>query len=136
MIVLPHTVGRRQMIEMTSYEMLDLARSHAAGASEDFNRYLAMITAYLVTAYIVGRELTKVQVTIVNIGFVTLAAQSVFGMYQEVSGDIYWSRRAWGDDVDAFGTAELMYYSMGAVLIGGVLASVLFMWSVRHAKTE
>lgn len=128
------------MIEMTTYEMLDLANSHAAGASDDFNRYLAIISAYLITAYNAGRALTKFQVSVINTGFVIFAGQCIAGMRWEMGEQTYYLGKAWGATSEAaaggISFADMVQYAVGAALVGGIVAGLMFMWSVRHPKTE
>lgn len=122
---------------MTPYEMLDLSRSHVNGASDDMNRLLALCSAYLIAAYRVGRELTKFQVSIINIGFIATAGQAVWGGYAENIGHLTWVLRAWGEAA-AENVAREMLISHGLLAVGvcGILVCLSFMWSVRHPKTE
>ena len=60
------------MLDLTNYEMLDLAHAHIANATDDLNRLAAAFTAYLVVAYRAGKELTRFQVTVVNVFFIAV----------------------------------------------------------------
>lgn len=125
------------MIELTSYEALDLARSHVNGATDDINRFMAVATAYLVTAYRAGRDLTTFQVSIINIGFILVAAQSIFGAWGEGWSFVHYVRIAYPE----FAASEvsphrLQQYGLAIIGTGGIIASLLFMWSVRHPRKE
>ena len=46
------------MLDLTNYEMLDLAMSHTDASVDDLNRALALGSAYLICAYKAGKDLT------------------------------------------------------------------------------
>lgn len=123
---------------MTVYEALDLGRSHVNGATDDLNRALALGSAYLIAAYRVGKELTTLQVSIINFGFFVFVIQALFGVYGEVQSHhnfvlaVVDAERA--EQLQAFWMIEGPL--MGTAAIMGVLACFVFMWSVRHPKAE
>ena len=79
------TAGRQEMLEMSSYEMLDLAATNISAAVDDLNRALALGSAYLVMDYRAGRTLTKLQVSLINIEFVLFCGQALMGIYTELN---------------------------------------------------
>ena len=69
------------MLDLTSYEMLEVGRSFLDSSAVAFTRGLALGSAYLVVAYRVGKQLTTLQVTIVNAAFLLFCAQALFTAY-------------------------------------------------------
>ena len=124
---------------MTEYEILDLAMGHVNAAVDDLNRALALGSAYLLCAYKIGKELTRFQVSIINIGFVVFVGQAMHGAYIEhAASTIYYGMvdtDAWAyTDIAQFSSSVNLIYSTGA--LGAVFACLAFMWSVRHPKVE
>lgn len=121
------------MIELTHYEMLDLAHSHISNATDDLNRLAAAFTAYLIVSYRAGKELSAFQCAVVTFFFVSVVSQAALGAFQEVASAISYWRSAHGDHV---GSMAEIFNNAGIFLwCGGLLASLAFMWRVRHPKT-
>lgn len=118
------------LLDLTNYEMLDLANSHIANASDDLNRLTAAFTAYLIVSYKAGKELTRFQVLIVTVLFVFVAGQAGQGAIDEASMAINYWRAVWGEQAGA--KAELFTNLGGLVGLFGILFSIAFMWRVRH----
>jgi len=51
---------------MTEYEMTDIIMSRYAQMTEQASLYFALVSGYLITAYVVGSRLTRLQVTVIN----------------------------------------------------------------------
>ena len=127
------------MEELTAYEMLDLAMGHINASVDDLNRLLAIGSAYLVCAYKAGKELTRFQVTVINIGFVIFSAQALVGVIGEYSAaGIYYaavSNDAWSQ-LNSDNNTEWVRYASGLFAGGAILGCLSFMWSVRHPKEK
>jgi len=127
------------MLELTNYEMLDLAMSHVNASVDDLNRALALGSAYLICAYKVGRELTRFQVSVINVGFIVFVGQAMFGSHVELSSAQFFAQSAWSDEAVPEGPWQhsiIVLLIFGVVAGGAILACLAFMWSVRHPKTE
>jgi hypothetical protein len=99
--------------------------------SSAMSLYLTATSGYLLVAYLRGKELTVLQAAIITtlfVFFTTTNTLAAVGFMQGAFffGSTYGEGRApsWGAGV------------MGALLSLGILASIKFMWDVRHAKTE
>jgi hypothetical protein len=126
------------MLDLSHYEMLDLAATHASAAVDDLNRALALGSAYLIVAYRAGRELTTLQVSIINIGFVIFCGQALMGIYTEVDLIAEFRTAAYGEEglSGSLANVGMFHFVMGSVAVSGLIACLVFMWSVRHPKTE
>ena len=122
------------MLELTNYEMLELANSHIANATDDLNRLAAAVTAYLMVAYRVGKDLTRFQVFIISVFFLVITLQAGFG----AGGENGMAIAYWKEVLGPQAASENVMVAMGApYLIGfGLIACLAFMWRVRHPKTE
>lgn len=56
---------------MTGYEWLDLSNSFGATAATNFGFIVTLASAYLIAAYAVGVKLTRSQLVVINVLFVT-----------------------------------------------------------------
>ena len=52
---------------MTPYELADLAQGNFSNSLAAIAIYLTLVFAYLAAAYFVGKDLTRTQVTILNV---------------------------------------------------------------------
>ena len=71
---------------MTQYESLDLAQSAFSSSLAAYALFLSLVTGYLVTAYMAGRELDRGQVWLLSVLFVVVASIAIWS----VSSYIYW----------------------------------------------
>ena len=120
---------------MTQYETADLLTNLVNGGTPVLALLITIITAYLVVAWSVGRQLTKSQVTLINVVFLVFGPLLILG----------WARRF---QIALRLQEELRLMDAGIVgaispsLITGVafaflfliMACIKFMWDVRHPK--
>ena len=118
------------------YELRDLANGHIANCSDDINRLLALFTAYLITAYRVGSQLSRLQVSIINAGFLALVAAFSFSATSEALEAVRLWDLAEGRSGEGIHTVELIVVYTFPVGIVALFAAFSFMWSIRHPKTE
>jgi hypothetical protein len=126
------------MLDLSHYEMLDLAATHGSAAVDDLNRALALGSAYLIVAHRAGRKLTTLQVSIISIGFVIFCGQALTSVYAEVEMAAEFSSAVLGEEAlsASLANVEVLHLIMGSATVSGLLACLVFMWSVRHPKAE
>ena len=122
---------------MTEYEISDLLTSTSFAAVESFSMYVALMAAYLVSAYFAGQNMTRSQVVLVSILYSIAALGMTWNTYTYMSRAIPLA--------DALGTlnpnltygAQPFARNIAAVIeVLGVLCALKFMWDVRHPKSE
>lgn len=140
---------------MTEYEIADLAISNSEaimhrvdiiqeygnGVQGGLELFMTSIFAYLVAAYFIGPNLTKVQVFLLTALYIVWQSLNIIG--------IMGTTQAWLISVallaeaaptmplpDTLELKEPTNAAVLAVLATSTLASLYFMWSVRHPKTE
>ena len=100
-----------------------------------FERFMTVLFGYLIVVYLIGARLTRVQAGIFTMLYLFWLARLAIGVSTTTSA--------------MFGTLDAMKILqpdmaipsspalwMLALLLLSTLASLYFMWSVRHAKTE
>ncbi len=122
---------------MTEYELEDVLTSTTNASLEAFTIYITLVASYLIVAYIAGRNLTHQQILIVSILFVFAALLATFSAYSYLARAI-----PMADALELmhpgrrYGAQPFTAYWIGILMLMGVLASLYFMWQVRHTKTE
>ena len=142
---------------MTEYEVADLAFSQimqfqGAGAlfqgivdsSADLvQQFMTVLFAYLAAAHFVGASLNRVHVLIFTSLYVlwqswTIALHTLRGYSMRVT--LEHMREIGGLERSTDRLTEFMPQLIGILafilLVGALIASLYFMWSIRHPKTE
>ena len=125
---------------MTEFELVELINLTTSNVIANQALFISILSAYLVVAYSVGRRLTVYQVVFINIIFLVFALigiQAVGGLLDflfiysnqlmEVRGGLE-SRDVLQRDFVSWGMLIVRYVMC--------LGALVFMWQVRHAKTE
>ncbi len=122
---------------MSEYELEELLTSSSLAAVEGFTVYLSVTTAYLIAAYLVGKQLTPMQIFIVNTLYILagfIMTWSTFGYATRAIG--------FADALEAinpdkrYGAQPLVRTCIALVQSLGMIASLKFMWDVRHPQTD
>ncbi len=124
---------------MTEYEIADLLNGINSNITAGQAVFLTTLSAYLVVAYSVGKSLTAYQVGFINFAFILMMFVG-FNAQAELLETAY----SYGYQLDSLRTGpgamdttaevvKIVFMMMRAVLVIGAL---VFMWQVRHSKTE
>ena len=140
---------------MTEYEIADLAISnqeaimhridiiqeYGNGIANGIEIFMTAIFGYLVAAYFIGPNLNKAQVLVLTALYIVFQTLNIIG--------IMGTAQAWLISVgllaeaaptmplpNTLETKEPTNLAMLSLLVGSTLASLYFMWTVRHPKTE
>ena len=100
-------------------------------AQEAINIYLVGVSGYLLVAYFIGKDLSPLQAMIITVLFFTFSAGTTIAMYQYFESAVHFGH-TYGE-----GRAPTMAGAYIALIFSlGILASLKFMWDVRHPKTD
>ena len=123
---------------MTEYEMMDVIVNRFATMTDQAALYFALVSGYLIAAFFVGARLTRLQVFVVNSLFIMWTVGLLIGWSTALEATL---------DLDAairhlesptvgstMGSAAASAYLFSIVQTIGIIASLIFMWSVRHPK--
>ena len=122
---------------MTEYELVDVIISYATGGGTFFAIWLTVLSAYAITAYVVGRELTTFQVAWLNTLYLFAAFILIFSFYGLFNSQVFYVhelRSLRPDSPQMMNPA--MLFSATSVAALGTLITFAFMWQVRHSTTE
>jgi hypothetical protein len=144
-----------EIMDMTLYELTDLQLSlfdliaeTATHLQTQLAIYLSIITAYLVTAFVAGKKLTRIQVLIASSLFVYASLNILFGMEgsieaQDILIDMARENEKLIHAVKGLPPPEAvkdkvpwLLFSSRALLLLAIFASLYFMWSVRRSNDE
>lgn len=121
---------------MTAYEYMDLAYSGFSVATAIVSLSIAVLSGYLVIAYTVGSNLTRLQISVLNVTY------SIFYLYIASNG-IMNLVRARAHIIESLelvqhGVTPAPYVVHTRVFITPLLwlTSLWFMWSMRHPKKD
>jgi hypothetical protein len=93
--------------------------------------YLTVSSGYLLVAYLVGKELSFLQTTIITTLFMFFTITNTVATVLYMQSAYYFSH--------TYGAGRLPGWTAsvtGILLAAGILAAVKFMWDVRHPKKE
>jgi hypothetical protein len=109
----------------------ELVVAQLSGASNAMALYVTVTSGYLLVAYLVGKDLTRLQAAIISVLYVVFSAFNTFAVVSYFQVAYYYGH--------TYGTGLVPSwppYGMGTLFIFGILACLKFMWDVRHPKTE
>jgi hypothetical protein len=138
---------------MTEYEVRDLGASFAANIlemggmqGEYISIYITVVFAFIAAAYVVGRDLNKLQTTVATILFclvclwlvyrITILGIGINFMMEaskhELLSQFGEGRTEWRDIVSG-GHRVVITASIWSL---GMLGALVFLWNIRHEKEE
>ena len=127
-------IAATEAIGQTAAAVLEVQASHAA-------IYLTILFAYMSVAYVAGKELTRFQLATVTFVFIAAAGREIylitlFGLAARLKSaqlaEIYEHSPA---PALLSGADNSIFWPI-AIWSMGILASLIFMWSIRHSKDE
>ena len=122
---------------MTEYELSDLINSISSNIVQGQAVFLTTITAYLIVAYSVGAKLTRFQVSFINFVYILFGLVGIQGQLYNFDRAYYWGGKlaelSGESQTSAENASPWVFISVRLVMITG---SLIFMWQVRHPKTE
>ena len=125
---------------MTIIELISLAQGETQNALAMNEYNLATLTGYLLIAYFIGANLTLFQVSFVNFVFLLTRLAGYLSLQGVLKRTEYFQQQVVDADPDIpVGQLALGGYG-GAVqttlFVAITLGCLVFMWQVRHPKTE
>jgi len=123
---------------MTEYELTDVVMSRFGLMTDQASLYFALVSGYLIVAWVVGARLSTIQVSVINGLFVVWIVSITQGYVSAASAVVELEKAisqiasASPDSIDTYSGT----YAFAVVQILGLVASLFFMWNVRHPKTE
>jgi hypothetical protein len=123
---------------MTPYEILDLGQSSYSTSAAYVSIFIALLSAYLVAAYIVAGRLSKAQFLLANSLYLVIQTLTILTIYNFNSSARFWGNLGRSDMPFSSESANVTYIpeAVALVLITTMLLSVWFMWKSWNPKAE
>ena len=122
---------------MTEYELVDAIASYNSAGGTFFTIWLSTLSAYAITAYMAGRELTSFQVTWLNTLYLFASFTVIFAFHGSFRTSVFYAQQV--RDLNPVSPHTIVYeviLLITALALAGTFATLKFMWDVRHPKTE
>ena len=120
---------------MTEYEITDVIMSRFSSMTEQATLYFALVSGYLITAYVAGANLSRLQVWVINGLYIVWVIGIIGGYNTTVDGVVELERTLQNLEGNSAKVSNSIYaYSFTVVQLVGLIASLVFMWSVRRSK--
>ena len=119
---------------MTEYEVADIAAAVMANFLTSLTVFLSIVSAYVISAFVAGERLSKIQLSIINLCFLVSAVilgyltVSLYRRFITLAQSIHVDRGPIGD-ID-------FTWPLCALLIAIVFGCFVFMWNVRDLDAE
>jgi hypothetical protein len=122
---------------MTEAELVEASTSYLDLMLSSLSLYMTVVSGYLLVAFFIGSKLTRAQLSLVSALYVFIAISATYGFFS-------WMMRGIGYAIkqEEINPSLKIYAgtptaaAIAAVLLLGIIASLKFMWDIRHPKTE
>ena len=118
---------------MTEYELTSLGYEAGQLIQAEEGTFFTVLFGYLLAAHFLGDKVSSRQLLIFNGMYLATILGLVFNMWIQWNEMYKWLQLTHKEPV---GTAQLHIGGAVLIYVSLVLASVYFMWTVRHPKTE
>lgn len=122
---------------MTEYELVDAISAYATQGGTFFSFWLTILSAYAITAYVAGKDLSSMQILWLNCLYLFAVSLVIFGFEASWSSQVHYISKLKEIAPDApqkIRSEIVMLVTVIAAL--GTIATLKFMWDIRHPKTE
>jgi hypothetical protein len=122
---------------MTEYELVDVLISYNTAALSAMALYLTTVSSYLIVAYLTGKNLATSQVVMISVLFIVFALLFGYAAFGYMRRGLLMA-----DELRTMNPGEFVGINPWIVFLGtgllfaGILASLQFMWEIRHPKSE
>ena len=124
------------MLTITAIALVVALTGYADAAMTAISIYLTIVSAYLVASFVAGSRLTSSQFAITGVLFISAAS---FFAYVSVGcilrQDFYASMLGQIQTNSTIYVSRYLALMMGVTQALGIVASLKFMWDVRHPKS-
>ena len=124
---------------MEPVDWLNIAPQAMSNSIAFFTSFVTVVSAYLVVAYVVGRELLRSQVIVINLLFVATTLLTVFGNAITARNAIqaHYLGSLHVEEMTPLPESLIYLIPLALIFIDLclVVASLKFMWDIRHPKS-
>ena len=122
---------------MTEFELGEMIYNSTGSMASLAQVYFGLVSAYLVVSYMVGDKLTRVQSVIITTLYVAWVTTVIQGVLSESQTTLHLVQ-----ELETHGSTIGIYVHPSGIIgflsvqVLGLIASLYFMWSIRHPRTE
>jgi len=120
---------------MTEYELSDLILNNTVLMYMDGAAFMTLLSAYIVIVHLVGRTLTRFQISFINFTFIGLATSSTLGWFAHgnrgsdlINQLIEISQNS---PVASEASAGIVIYGIFRALV--IIGALIYMWQIRRS---
>ncbi len=122
---------------MTEYELADLAINAQGTLTPVVSLLVTVLTGYLIVAWLAGDRLTRSQVILVSVLFVTIETIVLYSWFTRWAiVTIYYAELHAQNPSKYSGVPQWAATLFVGLFVLAILASLKFMWDVRHPKSR
>jgi predicted anti-sigma-YlaC factor YlaD len=122
---------------VTEYELTDLMMSAANGGTAVIGIFFTILSGYLIAAWLIGEKLTRTQVIMVNILYLSSATMMIWAWIARFSAALRFQNQLLVLNPQLTESVTIYIITgFSSILFILILVSLKFMWDVRHPKTE
>ena len=125
---------------MTEFEVVEIINGVTSNILANQALFITILSAYLVVAYSVGQKLTSYQVAFINGTFIIFSLLGIQAVAGQLGFIITYSAQLLElrGVADSVGSIQVETARWGVISVRFLLSlgALVFMWQVRHAKTE
>ena len=123
---------------MTEYEIIDLLQQRYSELGTLSTQFFALVSAYVVIAYLVGSKLTKLQLAIVSVLYIIWAVSNSAAVWNAVSTSNYYltTLQEMGSQLPHNNSVPVTIGYLVLAQGGSLLGSLYFMFSARRKSTD
>jgi hypothetical protein len=120
---------------VTEYELADAVSSYATQGGSFLALWVSFASAYALVAYTVGKKLLRFQIIWVNCLFIFSSSLAIAAIYGSFTSHAYYTAQLHLVNPDSPQSMQAYLAVLAAVSASvGTLATLKFMWDVRHPK--
>ncbi len=122
---------------MTEFELWEAFASFNSVLHAWITTYFTTLTAYIIAAYVVGANLTRFQVVVINFAFIWFCGLCAYAAVNSGMRCVEFGEQILSINPSTELALSAPVITVASVIIyGGIVIALLFMWQVRHPKTE
>ena len=124
---------------MTESDWVEMYGMAFSASATYFTVLISIVSGYLVVAYFVGERLTRTQISIMNAMYLAVAATNIAGNRTAIR-DFMFARNQMASQIPEFAVYGVLeninLWPFVTVILHSLLvvASLIFMWQVRHPR--
>ena len=122
---------------MTEAELLEAASYQFELVISTLSLYISVTSAYLLVAFVAGIRLTRSQTFIISTLYIVICALATYAVYSWTTRGVYYAIKLEALDANVPIYSKIVVpVVLPLLLAGGIVASLKFMWDIRHPKSE